>query len=84
MADPRNMDEEELMMNLINTGTQVAGDDGANNNVQEDADDGSQYLALEQNEQQHIGQVYIFLLLAIYIIICLMCAHDIKNNVYVL
>ena len=23
MADPRNMDEEELMMNLINTGTQV-------------------------------------------------------------
>ena len=84
MADPRNMDEEELMMNLINTGTQVAGDDGAKNNVQEDADDGSQYLALEQNEQQHIGQVYIFLLLAIYIIICLMCAHDIKNNVYVL
>ena len=59
MADPRNMDEE-LMMNLINTGTQVAGDDGAKNNVQEDADYGSQYLALEQNEQQHIGQVYIF------------------------
>ena len=27
MADPRNMDEEELMMNLINTGTQVAGDE---------------------------------------------------------
>ena len=45
MADPRNMDEDELMMNLINT-------DGAKNNVQEDADDGSQYLALEQNEQQ--------------------------------
>ena len=60
MADPRNMDEEELMMNLINTGTQVVGDDGAKNNVQVDADDGSQYLALEQNEQQHIGQVYIF------------------------
>ena len=60
MADPRNMDEEELMMNLISTGTQVAGDDGVKNNVQEDADDGSQYLALEQNEQQHIGQVYIF------------------------
>jgi len=39
-------------MNLINIGTQVAGDDGAKNNVQEDADDGSQYLALEQNEQQ--------------------------------
>jgi hypothetical protein len=52
MADPRNMDEEELMMHLINTGTQVAGDDGAKNNVQEDADDGSQYLALEQNEQE--------------------------------
>ena len=60
MADPRKMDEEELMMNLINTGTQVAGDDGAKNNMQEDADDGSQYLALEQNEQQHIGQIYIF------------------------
>ena len=60
MVDPRNMDEEELMMNLINTSTQVAGDDGAKNNVQEDADDGSQYLALEQNEQQQIGQVYIF------------------------
>ena len=59
MADPRNMDEE-LMMNLINTSTQVAGDDGAKNNVQVDADDRSQYLALEQNEQQHIGQVYIF------------------------
>ena len=58
MADPRNMNEEELMMNLINTGTQDAGDDGAN--VQEDADDGSQYLALEQNEQQDIAQVYIF------------------------
>ena len=42
MADLRNMDEEELMMNLINTGTQVAGDDGAKNNVQVDADDGSQ------------------------------------------
>ena len=60
MADPRNMDEEELMMNLINTGTQVTGDDGAKNNAQVDEDDGSQYLALEQNEQQHIGQVYIF------------------------
>ena len=41
MADLRNMDEEELMMNLINTGTQVADDDGAKNNVQDDADDGS-------------------------------------------
>jgi hypothetical protein len=60
MADLRNMDEEELMMNLINIGTQVAGDDGAKNNVQEHADDGSQYLALEQNEQQDIGQVYIY------------------------
>jgi hypothetical protein len=78
------MDEEELMMHLINNGTQVAGDDGAKNNVQEDANDGSKYLALEQNEQEDIGQVYIFLLLAIYINICLMCARDIKNNVYVL
>jgi hypothetical protein len=54
------MDEEELMMHLINTGTQVASDDGAKNNVQEDLDDGSQYLALEQNEQEDIGKVYIF------------------------
>ena len=60
MANPINMDEEELMMNLINTGTQVVSDDGAKNNVQEDLDDESQYLALEQNEQQDIGQVYIF------------------------
>jgi hypothetical protein len=54
------LDEEELMMHLINTGTQVAGNDGAKNNVQEDADDRSQYLALEQNEQEDIVQVYIF------------------------
>jgi hypothetical protein len=47
MADPRNMDEEELMMHLINTSTQVADNDGAKNNVQEDTDDESQYLALE-------------------------------------
>jgi hypothetical protein len=35
------MDEEELMMHLINTVTQVVDDDGAKNNVQEDVDDGS-------------------------------------------
>ena len=73
MSDPRNMDEE-LMMNLINTGTQVAGDDGAKNNVQEDADDGSQYLALEQNEQQHIGQVYIFIISYIYYHMSYVCS----------
>ena len=44
MAAPRdNMDEE--MMDIINTGTQFADGD------QQDVDDGSQYLALENNQE---------------------------------
>ena len=44
MAAPRdNMDEE--MMNIINTGTQFVDGD------QQDADDGSQYLSLEDNQK---------------------------------
>ena len=41
-ASRDNMDEE--MMNIINTGTQFADGD------QQDVDDGSQYLALEDNQ----------------------------------
>ena len=44
MAVPRdNMDEE--IMNIINTDTQFA------NGYQQDVDDGSQYLALEDNQE---------------------------------
>ena len=44
MAIPRdNMDEE--MMDIINTDTQFANGD------QQDVDDGSQYLALENNQE---------------------------------
>ena len=58
MATSRdNMDEE--MMNIINTGTQFADGD------QQDVDDGSQYLALEDNQenivQENTGKVYIFI-----------------------
>ena len=55
-AHTDNMDE---MMNIINTDTQFA--DG----VQQDVDDGSQYLALEDNQenivQENTGEVYIFI-----------------------
>ena len=65
MAAPRdNMDEE--MMNIINTDTQFA--DG----VQQDVDDGSQYLALEDNQenivQENTGEVYIFIYIFEYYI----------------
>jgi hypothetical protein len=73
MADPRNMDEE-LMMHLINTGTQVADDDGAKNNVQEDADDGSQYLALEQNEQKILAKYIFFIISYIYYHMSYVCS----------
>ena len=82
MAAPRdNMDEE--MMNIINTGTQFADGD------QQDVDDGSQYLALENNQenimQENTGEVYIFIYILeyyIYIYIfeylsSIMCTHDI-------
>jgi len=80
MAAPRdNMDEE--MMNIINTGTQFADGD------QQDVDDGSQYLALEDNQenivQENTGEVYIFIYIFEYYIYIfeylssIMCTHDI-------
>ena len=65
MAAPRdNMDEE--MMDIINTGTQFADGD------QQDVDDGSQYLALEDNQenivQENTGEVYIFIYIFEYYI----------------
>ena len=73
MAAPRdNMDEE--MMDIINTGTQLADGD------QQDVDDGSQYLALEDNQenivQENIGEVYIFIYIFEYLS-SIMCTHDI-------
>ena len=76
-----NMDEE--MMDIINTGTQFADGD------QQDVDDGSQYLALENIQenimQENTGDVYIFIYIylnIIYIYIfeylsSIMCTHDI-------
>ena len=82
MATPRdNMDKE--MMDIINTGTQFADGD------QQDIDDGSQYLALENNQenimQENTGDVYIFIYIYIYLNIIyifeylssIMCTHDI-------
>ena len=63
MAAPRdNMDEE--MMNIINTGTQFADGD------QQDVDDESQYLSLEENQenivQENTGEIYIFTLVSYF------------------
>ena len=75
MAAPRdNMDEE--MMNIINTGTQFTDGD------QEDVDDGSQYLALEDNQenivQENTDEVYIFIYIYIFeYLSSIMCTHDI-------
>ena len=80
MAAPRdNMDEE--MMDIINIGTQFADGD------QQDVDDGSQYLALENNQensvQENTGEVYIFIYIYMNIIYIfeylssIMCTHDI-------
>ena len=59
-----NMDEK--MMDIINTGTQLA--DGDHQNV----DDGSQYLALGDNQenivQENTGEVYIYLYIYLNII----------------
>ena len=73
MAAPRdNIDEE--MMNIINTGTQFVDGD------QQDVDDGSQYLALEDNQenivQENTGKVYIFIYIFEYLS-SIMCTHDI-------
>ena len=84
MAAPRdNMDEE--MMDIINTGTQFADGD------QQDIDDGSQYLALENNQenivQENTGEVYIFIYIFEYYIYkfeylsSIMCTHDIFLNI---
>ena len=72
MAAPRdNMDEE--MMNIINTGTQFADGD------QQDVDDGSEYLALEDNPenivQENTGEVYIFEYYIYLNIYHLLCVH---------
>ena len=54
------------MIDIINTGTQFADGD------QQDVDDGSQYLALENNQknimQENTGEVYIFIYIWISII----------------
>ena len=65
MAAPRdNMDEE--IMNIINTSTQFADGD------QQDVDDGSQYLALEDNQenivQENTSEIYIFIYIFEYYI----------------
>ena len=73
MAAPRdNMDEE--MMNIINIGTQFTDGD------QQNVDDRSQYLALEDNQknivQENIGEVYIFIYIFEHLS-SIMCTHDI-------
>ena len=65
MAAPRdNMDEE--MMDITNTGTQFADGD------QQDVDDGSQYLALENKQenivQENTSEEYIFIYIFEYYI----------------
>ena len=74
-----NMDEE--IMDIINTGTQFADGD------QQDVDDGSQYLALKDNQenivQENTGELYIFIYIFEYYIYIfeylssIMCTHDI-------
>jgi hypothetical protein len=70
-ASRDNMDEE--MMNIINTGTQFADGD------QQDVDDGSQYLALEDNQenivQENTGEGYIYIYIYFLNIYHLLCVH---------
>ena len=78
MAAPRdNMDEE--MMDIINTGTQFVDGD------QQDVDDGSQYLALKDNQenivQENTSEVYIFIYIFEYLS-SIMCTHDIYLFVF--
>ena len=73
MAVPRdNMDEE--MMDIINTGTQFADGD------QQDVDDRSKYLVLEDNQenivQENTDDVYIFIYIFEHLS-SIMCTHDI-------
>ena len=64
VASRDNMDEE--MMDIINIGTQFVDGD------QQDVDDGSQYLALENNQenivQENTSEVYIFIYIFEYYI----------------
>ena len=61
-------------MDIINTGTQFADGD------QQDVDEGSQYLALENKQenivQKNTGEVYIFIYIFEYLS-SIMCTHDI-------
>ena len=65
MAAPRDNIGEE-MMDIINTGTQFVNGD------QQDVDDESQYLALENKQenivQENTGEVYIFIYIFEYYI----------------
>jgi hypothetical protein len=75
MAASRDKMDEE-MMDIINTGTQFADGD------QQDVDDGSQYLALENNQenimQENTGEVHIFIYIYIFEYLSyIMCTHDI-------
>ena len=68
MAAPRdNMDEE--MMDIINTGTQFADGD------QQDVDDGSQYLALEDNQENIVHMIYLNIVYIYLNIYHLLCVH---------
>ena len=62
------------MIDIINTGTQFADGD------QQDVDDGSQYLALEDNQenivQENTGKIYIFIYIFEHLS-SIMCTHGI-------
>ena len=79
LDDGHSESDGHKKMDIINTGTQFADGDGD----QQDVDDGSQYLALENIQenivQKNTGEVYIF---EYYIYIfeylsSIMCTHDI-------
>jgi hypothetical protein len=74
MANP-NDNMEDAMMDIINTGTATQYADGDDHN--QDVDGWSQYLALENEQENTVqykaGEVYL-------IIYHLLCIHEIKNN----
>jgi len=61
LDDGHSESDGHKKMDIINTGTQFADGDGD----QQDVDDGSQYLALEENQenivQENTGEVYIYI-----------------------
>jgi len=67
LDDGHSESDGHKKMDIINTGTQCADGDGD----QQDVDDGSQYLALENNQenivQENTGNVYILIYIYIYI-----------------